>query len=411
MKKIKRFMILLIIIISCYIVYNIFLNKIVLYNINEYFIITDYNIFGNHFNIEGCIAKKLDNPKLILRSFNKEILIDSNMYEEDNNTCFYISKLNNKGIALDDLNTGNYLLLVKDNDKYYSMKNNTDYSNLEYYTMTKNDINNKINIDYSSILNKSYIEFRIKRTKLPKDVYDITIDPGHGGVDSGALGSINNKQYKESDFTLKVSLKLKEELENVGYKVKITRDSDDNVKPYGKNGRAVIPNEVKSKLSISIHINSSESIQNFGGVEVYTPNDIDYTLSRLMADNLSDIVGYSKKQSFKIYDGVYFNNFTKEDIEEYKTEMSEKNIEMYNVTTNTPYMFMIREVGGKVTNAYIDGRDDSIDKNLYYNSNQVAEPYLIELGYINYKNDLIKLIDDTDLYAVNISKSIKQYYK
>ena len=64
--------------------------------IEESFSINNYSIFGTHFNIEGCINKKLDNPMLVLKNKKEEINLDSIFYEEEASTCFYVNKLNNK---------------------------------------------------------------------------------------------------------------------------------------------------------------------------------------------------------------------------------------------------------------------------------------------------------------------------
>ena len=119
------------------------------------FNINNYSIFGTHLNIDGCINNKLNNPTLILKNKNEEIILKSNFYQDNENTCFYISKNNNDGIYLDDLKHGDYILLVKDDNVYYTLKNNTDYKDLEYYTITKNNSNNKINIKFKEYENKN----------------------------------------------------------------------------------------------------------------------------------------------------------------------------------------------------------------------------------------------------------------
>jgi len=148
---------------------------------------------------------------------------------------------------------------------------------------------------------KDYIKFSIKKSKLPNAVYDIVIDPGHGGNDTGASGKLNGTTYYESELTLEISLLLKKRLEDLGLKVKLTRDSDIFMDPYGDEGRAVIVNDYSPKYSLSIHLNSAEGTMSYGGVEVYTPNDIDYGFATTIAHSLSDIVGYSKKPNLCLY--------------------------------------------------------------------------------------------------------------
>ena len=145
------------------------------------FNINSYSIFGTHLNIDGCINKRLESPELILKNKEEVIVLEGTFYEEGDNTCFYTSEYNDGGIYLDGLNKGNYILLVRDNELTYTLNNNTEYNNLEYYTITKNNTNNKINIKFKEYQKKDYVNFVIKESKLPDDVYDISLDPGHGG--------------------------------------------------------------------------------------------------------------------------------------------------------------------------------------------------------------------------------------
>ena len=52
----------------------------------------------------------------------------------------------------------------------------------------------------------------------------IYIDPGHGGFDGGATSI--DKNILEKNIVLDISIKLKYYLEQMGYKVLLTRDSD-----------------------------------------------------------------------------------------------------------------------------------------------------------------------------------------
>ena len=413
MKKIFAFLFIILLGIFSYIFftyenlkyYEEILNKV---DILE-FSINNYSIFGTHLNIEGCINKELSNPALILKNNDEEITLKSNFYEENGSTCFYISKNNNDSIYLDKLKRGNYLLLVKDNEIYYTLKNNTEYKDLEYYTITKNNSNNKINIDFKEYNDKNYVNFVIKKEKLPEDVYDISIDPGHGGKDPGAIGILNSNEYYESNLTLKVSLLLKEELENMGLKVHMTRSDDIYLYPYNEGGRALQANDYKTKYSFSIHFNSDHGIMTYGGVEIYIPNNIDLTLARLFAKNLSEIVGYSKNPNFKLENGVYYKYLKQSDIDESKTSMLESDLTPYDIKLNCPYMYMIRELGGINTYAYIDDRNNDYGNNIYYNSNHTTEPYLLELAYINYENDLSKIVNNPKQFSTEISSAIKAY--
>ena len=80
----------------------------------------------------------------------------------------------------------------------------------------------------------------ITENKNNKDIYDITIDPGHGGMDSGGVSG----DYQESKLTMEISKKIKINLEKQGLKVKLTREEEklttnDVLDEYNKGGRAV----------------------------------------------------------------------------------------------------------------------------------------------------------------------------
>lgn len=379
--------------------------------IDGYAKITNYYIYGNHFNVEGYIdidKTNIDDYHLILKNDNKELVLDCSFQIKDNQIFFQTSSLINQGINLDILKEGEWYLLIKYQEKFYSFTNETKDGNLEYYTMTKDGKNNKIDILFDE---NNYVRFLIKNSKLPQDVYDITIDPGHGGVDSGATGKLNGVTYNEADLNLKIALELKKNLEKKGYKVKITRDGDIDLDNYGENGRAVIPNKYHSKLCLSIHLNSENKKMNYGGIEIYTPNDIDYTLAKMFVSNLASLMKISQKQFNRIDKGIYFEGFTKESIKDVNEQYQKKNLKSYEITLNAPEMFMIREVGGRVTHAYVDGRNKSHGLNKYYDSNQTAESYLLELGYITYTDDLNIIVNSSKEISKKISTSIIKYYQ
>ena len=89
--------------------------------------------------------------------------------------------------------------------------------------------------------------------------------------------------------------------------------------------------------------------------------------------------------------------------------MKEKKLTPYDIKLGAPYMYMIREVGGVCTYAYVDGRNDYYGLNPYYNSNKVSEPYLIEMAYMNYDSNLRKVVKEPKLVSNAIVESIVEY--
>lgn len=120
--------------------------------------------------------------------------------------------------------------------------------------------------------------------KIVVDKNLIVLDPGHGGSDPGAIGTLNDKRVDESDLTLSISQKVKAILEKSGYTVIMTRD-DDSYKTLVE--RPTLANEYNAALFVSIHINSADA-KSANGTEVY-----------YASSNNSDKYGISSSQLAK----------------------------------------------------------------------------------------------------------------
>lgn len=91
----------------------------------------------------------------------------------------------------------------------------------------------------------------------------IVIDPGHGGLETGAKGKFG---ALEKDITLAISLKLKDIIEkNLVFRVFLTRDKDTDVT---LENRSALANNHKAELFISVHANGSVR-KNARGSETY----------------------------------------------------------------------------------------------------------------------------------------------
>ena len=380
-------------------------------NIQKKANITSFTIYGRFFNLEGYINENNSDLTLVFKNDDLETEYSLNLEPTTNKTIFKTNTLINEGINLEELKQGEYLLLLKSkkNDKviYYNLINDTKYKNLEYYTITKAGKNNKIDISFANNLNKNLF-LSCKEENLPDTYYDIVIDPGHGGKDVGA----SKNGYFESKINLDYALKLKESLENLGLKVKLTREKDISIANYGKNSRTSIPYETKAKLMLSVHQNSSVKNVNKGGLEIYIPNHTNKEFAFLVVNNIKKYTTspISKNTSFKIDEGIYLKTLDKTDLEAIKKEAEKNNYKPYEkATTDSTYYYMIREVGGIITNSYIDLRNPNKPGNIYYNSNHGTEAYLLELGYLNSSSNLKILLNEKDEFVKAISLSVKEY--
>jgi len=104
----------------------------------------------------------------------------------------------------------------------------------------------------------------------------IVIDPGHGGTDSGAV----HNGLTEKILTLDIALRLRTLLEQRGWIVKMTRETDRDV--YGPNAsdvdelqaRVDVANNAGARLFVSIHCNAStSSVPNGTTSYWYKPQD------------------------------------------------------------------------------------------------------------------------------------------
>lgn len=386
--------------------------------------VTDYAIYGTHYNISGEIKNVKEPVEAYLVLKNDEEEIPTSLIWEIVDGVFYFNSSNNinTGLNLESLLIGDYSLLIKtvyteDEFNYYTLVNGTKYSSLEYYTLSQNGEANKIDISFKDVTYKEdkiipTLNFLITKTTLPEDVYDIVLDPGHGGDDPGAVGSFGSTTYKEAEVNLRASLLIKEKLESLGYKVLLTRESDVYVPPYGERGRATLANTVKAKFSFTIHSNSN--IENtWVGTEIYLPLNADMEFAQVIAKNIVETAGtsYSNYPKHKVLDGVYLRTFTLEEIEDSANEANEKGYTPYTMTTNTNYYFMLREVGGVSTGALADGRNAEYDPNPYYLSNNTAEAYIIEMGYLNNESNATDLVNNTDNYAQGFVNGLVEYFK
>ena len=383
------------------------------FEVNEFF------TYGKCFNFSGIlpgIAKdNFESAKLYLTNGNGyEKTYKLNNELKDGNLVISTTDVINNGLILDDLEEGKYVILVRlklnnnINARYYSLSNKSTYPDIEYYTVTKDGNNKKVDIQFKNTKynnqDYSYLSINVVDTGIPQDIYDVVIDAGHGGTDPGEkLGSDT-----EANISLIYAKLLKEKLENQGLKVKLTRDDSNSdtfttTNMYDENGRIGIACSSKAKYMLSLHINNGNN--GLKGLEIYSPCKSDLTLPQSMSNKIVNYtsIDYSNNNSFKQGEGVYVRNFTQSIINDYANSANRKGYAPYNITLDTPYLYTIREVGGIATNAYVDGRNKAYSANKYYNSNQGIECYQIEMGYIKSDLDIIK--NEIEQYVTAISEA------
>ncbi|MDO4303010.1 MAG: N-acetylmuramoyl-L-alanine amidase [Bacillota bacterium] len=79
----------------------------------------------------------------------------------------------------------------------------------------------------------------------------IAIDPGHGGIDEGCTAT----GIKEKDVNLQIAMLVKEKLEELGFRVMLTRQEDTYL---AKEDRVRLANDAGADAFVSIHQNTFE---------------------------------------------------------------------------------------------------------------------------------------------------------
>jgi N-acetylmuramoyl-L-alanine amidase len=163
---------------------------------------------------------------------------------------------------------------------------------------------------------RSSIEEAVQREDGRFSIAAIVVDPGHGGKDSGAIGSlkINGKNVKvlEKDITLGVSKKLFEKLKKKFPEKRLiltrTGDTYPTLEKRVNMAHSIPLEENEAVIFISIHANASFN-KHASGYEVWY----------LSPDYRRDLIGPVKtaggtEEVFSIYNDMLEEQFTKESV-------------------------------------------------------------------------------------------------
>jgi N-acetylmuramoyl-L-alanine amidase len=129
---------------------------------------------------------------------------------------------------------------------------------------------------------------RPNRVKNAHKIETVILDPGHGGVDSGAI----NRWGSEKSFALDVAQAARLELMHAGYKVEMTRTSD---RSLALEDRVSFANRFPNSVFVSIHFNTSgnaEGLESYAlapsGVASNAANEVSVADTRWCAGNGQD---------------------------------------------------------------------------------------------------------------------------
>lgn len=246
----------------------------------------EYDSVGNVNRMEVVVKSSVDMNQVTVNKKNREILIQ---YKEKVVTSSTYSYEKDKSSAVFSLplTRGKNISVNKSGSQIVFSVDKSSLNGVPVDTMGKSDdrllngirvldkgnsyqfqIDLKDRVSYEVTNSGSSGTFTLKLIKNSHTTPIISIDPGHGGKDSGAV----KNGYREKDLNLEVSSFLVPALRSAGYEVITSRDTD--VYPT-LDERANLANQTDSDLFISIHHNSGESNVSAKGIETHYYNSQD----------------------------------------------------------------------------------------------------------------------------------------
>ena len=190
------------------------------------------------------------------------------IFDKTYNSWFYLKEngtfANREWIGAYYLKSGGYMaknewIFDKYYNSWYYLKENGQYVTNIYKISGKDHIF-KNDGRWVSEVPEGFVKGQYSKT--------IFLDPGHGGRDSGAY----YYNVAEKDLNMQVYRKLRKKLEELGYKVLTSCDSDIDVDFITERSRMV--NKTNSDIFISIHFNATGSAYSkSSGIQTYSYSD------------------------------------------------------------------------------------------------------------------------------------------
>lgn len=303
----------------------------------------------------------------------------------------------NMAIKLANLKEGDYVIKLNNLPVY------TDEAlNEVWYCVMRNGATNQVTLKSENGL--LYLKVQLVH-EVPTDVYDILIDPGHGGLDGGTIAG----ELTEANEALKLSKYIAGRLEDHGLKVKLTRTEDvDPAGPgksdYGKSpfydeGRVEQVYRYQTKYMISNHLNSFDG--SLEGFEVYSSVVTDDDWSSRIATSLKSAGQEPRdsiKSEFRISEGSYKKCFVCRE-----SSYEEK----YGCLNDTlDYLYIIRETGGLLSQS---SELTQHNKNYPTIPDYGAETILIEYAYLDNSKDYREWTANWESWGEAIVKATVEY--
>lgn len=216
----------------------------------------------------------------------------------------------------------------------------------------------------------------------------IVLDAGHGGKDPGAVGRA--KGTEEKGLTLDIVKRLKTRLEQQGYSVILTRDSDAYV---SLGERSKLANRSRADLFVSIHINSAPN-REACGFETYFLSEAKTDWERAVA----------ARENADLDSGPDGNGFGPGDLGLILADLAQNE-----------YLHESSELAGQIqvqTAPYARIKDRGVRQaNFYVLRNDYMPAVLVECGFLSNKSEekLLRQPQHREKLAEGVFRGIKGF--
>ena len=163
----------------------------------------------------------------------------------------------------------------------------------------------------AAIFGSRAVTTMVETKPLPSQ-HTILIDPGHGGIDGGA---VSTGGLAEKEYNLQISIRLRDILNLLGWQTQMTRSTDESIYTEGQTiaqkkisdlkRRLQISEETQNPIFVSIHQNFFPDSRYSGPQVFYAGSES----SKLMAQELQEAMNRSlnpgSRREHKLASGIW----------------------------------------------------------------------------------------------------------
>lgn len=358
----------------------------------------DYLFYGETLNIYNNIYDINQADYFIGKTIKLRNICDNSEW------VYMLGKNADEQIPLENLPNGFYELFVVDSLKEKRLITSSELYD-EFYTVRRNGLNKKIDLisdkdllkdkeDSLPIMDENYFFIQVTDQTLENDnseVYDVYLDAAHNTesynfVDKGR--TVND--LVEANELYRITLAVKEKLEEKGLKVLLARENEDSViNQYGIDGRLYKAYQANVKHYIEFNLNFTTNEETRGSRIIYSSYSSNKFATALFKSFISTpgLVPYGRQTSTNIAGVVASSRYN--------------NLDSYPV---------IREAGGRILSAGTIS-DLAIEQNSEFNKDERKgiQSVSLEVFFISSPLDVNVYQNEFDQMVNNIVNGYLKY--